>query len=139
MTNLRAFYNDFCSAANETVAHLWRYEEFETKFGVRREMQFIGQTALLMQLPDDTLSLLVAQTQEHRVYKHVAYMLSYLVGTQKLKMQIHGQALQAITRIEGIDIEYEATTGTLEREDWRGNIKEYDFSRIKGVILSRKQ
>ncbi len=144
MSNLRAFNDYFQEHADQTVRHLWKYAEYETKFGNRSEIQFIGQTAVLIETPpEDRLEFMVIQTQEHRVYKHASYLLSMLADylltpeRRELNVKLYGQGFQAFVHVNNVKVEPLNAHGTIERVNRFGDHLEQEVLKINGVRLTR--
>lgn len=140
--NLRSFFNHFSTHADASVIPLWKYAEFETKFGDRRELQFIGQSAIVIETPDNKLEFMTIQTQEHRVYKHAGYLMSllapfYLDHNTHIDIKLYGHAFQAFTSVNNVKVEPINAEGVIERRDRFGNLSEKEVIHISSVRLSR--
>lgn len=143
--NLRACYNDFQAKSDSNIGHLWKYAEFETKLGIRREVSFIGGSVIVQEVPPhDDLSVIVIQTSENRVYKHAAYFLSFVADSflqgqvQQLNVRTYGQAYQAFIGVNTFSVEPVVATGTLEHQDRFGNLSEREKSHVNAVLIKRK-
>jgi hypothetical protein len=147
-TNLRNFFNHFLEHADQTTAHLWKYTEYETKFGYRRELALFS-SAMIIESPSAQgpaeYSLLVIDTQEQRLYQHMSYLLYYfapyyLAEHEQIEVRLHGNSYQAIVTLEPkghFEVESVTATGTLEKIDRFGNSKEVEKSRVNKVRFSR--
>lgn len=144
MSNLKAFFNNFHAHAPDAIKPLWKYAEYETKFGDRREIQFIGQSAMVIETPPDYhLDFLTIQTQEIRVYKHAGYLLAalaefYLQGeTTSLHVKLYGQGYQAFMYVNSVRVEALTADGMVERVNRFGQPMEQPVSKINGVRVTR--
>jgi hypothetical protein len=146
--NLRNFFNHFREHGDvATVAH-WKFDQYETKFGDRREISLFS-SAMIIETPLPTsgpeFSMLVIDTQEQRLYKHMAYLLhyfaSYMLEEQEVvDVRMFGNSYQAVLCLERpqpFEIDAVYATGTLERVDRHGNFREVEKSRINKVRFSR--
>jgi len=143
-TNLSSFFNHFSTVADPQVIPLWRYDEFDTKYGTRRELHFVGQAALLTETAEDRLEFVAIQTQEFRVYKHAGYMLAllaefYLDERPSVDIKLYGQAFQAFMTVNNVNVEPITADGTVEHRDRFGNLSEKQVSKITAVHLTRIQ
>jgi hypothetical protein len=143
--NLRACYNDFKSKSESAVSQLWRYAEFETSVGLRREVSFVGGSVIVQETPpNNELSVIVIHTSETRVYKHAAYFLAFVADSflqgevQQLTVRTFGQAYQAFIGVNTFSVEAVVATGTLEHEDRFGTRSEREKSHVNAVIIKRK-
>jgi hypothetical protein len=146
--NLRAFFNHFTEHADQVTAHLWKYTEYETKFGDRRELALFS-SAMIIETPTTDygveFSMLVIDTQEQRLYKHMAYLLHYfapfyLAEKEQVDVRLYGNSYQAVLALnqqEPFKYEGVTATGTLERVDRFGHSREVERSHINRVRFSR--
>lgn len=146
--NLRSFFNHFNEHADQQTAHLWKYSEYETKFGDRREMALFS-SAMIIETPmtqgDPEFSMLVIDTREQRLYKHMAYLLHYFASymlseKEQIDVRVYGNSYQAVLALDSqqpFRIESITATGTLERVDRFGNSREVEKTRINKVQFSR--
>lgn len=147
-TNLRNFFNHFTEHADQTTAHLWKYTEYETKFGDRRELALFS-SAMIIESPTAAgpaeFSMLVIDTHEQRLYQHMSYLLYYfapyyLAEHEQIEVRLHSNSYQAILTLDPkghFDVDAVTATGTLEKVDRFGNSKEVEKTRINKVRFSR--
>lgn len=142
--SLRSFYNYFYANADDAVKPMWKYAEYETKLGIRREIQFIGQAALLLEVPPtDELQFLTIQTQEHRIYRHGTYMLTmladyYLMDQSYVDIKVYGQGYQSFTGIKDFVVEAITAEGTVPRVTRFGTEAELSIKKITGVHITKR-
>lgn len=145
MQTLRAFFNHLHANAGNSVRSLWKYSSYDTSLGTREEVAFIGSAIILQMVPPrQELSLLVAQTQETRVYKHAAYLMSiacpfFLEEAEQLKIAVYGQGFQGFVGVNNVDVRAYNAEGIVERIDRFGQSHEHSITRIAGVTVTRKQ
>jgi hypothetical protein len=141
---LKEFFDHFETHADVSVRQLWRYENYETKFGNRQEMSFIGSSMILFELPEGSFDFMVIQTQEVRIYKHASYMLSLFAeyalkdDDKPIEVRLYGQGYQPFVGVHNAKVEPLNAIGTVIRETMFGEQKEHVVSRIDRVRLSRK-
>jgi hypothetical protein len=145
--NLRGFFNEFRNKAEKPTAGLWKYQEYETKLGYRRELSLVS-SAMLIETPtvdSSEFSILVIDTQERRLYLHMAYLLHYFalyqLDTQEtVEAWLRGNALQSVKVLDPkahFNVETIDQKGTLEKIDRFGNSKEAERTFINKVRFSR--
>lgn len=146
--NLRNFFSHFVEHADQTTAHLWKYTEYETKFGDRRELSLFS-SAMIIEAPTvlgpPEYSMLVIDTQEQRLYQHMSYLMYYfapyyLTEREQIEVRLHGNSYQAVLTLDPkgyFEVNSVTATGTLEKVDRFGNSKEVEKSRINKVRFSR--
>lgn len=142
---IKQFFDHFQTAADTNVRQLWKYHEYETKFGNREEMQFIGSAAILIEMPDHRFEFLCLQTLEPRIYKHASYMLSMFAdhvmsneGMETFEVRLHGNGFQAFVGVNNVKVEALNAEGTVVRQTMFGEPREHVVVRIDGVRLSIK-
>jgi hypothetical protein len=156
---LKEFFEYFQETADHSTKQCWKFNQYETKFGNRQEIQFIGSAALLIELPDDKLApalphgpfeFLIIQTRETRIYKHAAYLLQLFADytlrerekagwTPTFDVKLHGNGFQAFVGVDCAKIEAINATGLVPRETMFGEMKEHQVTSIIGVRVSKKE
>ncbi len=145
MRLLSEFYAEFMDryAHVEDIGKLWHLNTYDTKFGVRQEVSFIGKYITFIQMPANLgLSLLVQQTNVGRVYTQAGFLMqeamTYLTEDQEsVYVSIHGQAFQAFINLRKLSVEQVRTDGTIEGVDRFGIPKDVPLNKIVGVRVSR--
>jgi hypothetical protein len=144
--NLRSFFNDFHAKSESAVRQLWKYSEFETKLGLRREVSFIGGCVVIQETPpNNELSVLVMQVSDTRVYRHAAYALTFLLDDyltgdlESLTIRLYGHAYQAFVPVNSFDVKPVQGLGTIETVDRFGNPREKELARVHAVTIKRKE
>lgn len=144
MLTLQSFYKHFQANADDSVRPLWKYTQYETKFGDRREIQFIGASLILLETPPDSrMEFMAMQTQDSRVYRHGAYLISvladYFLTEDKpvLSIRLAGQGYQAMLGIRNVKVEAVTADGTIEGVNRFGDPVDRSVTKINGVRLSR--
>lgn len=139
---LKEFYAQVVES-DESIASLWSFDEYETKFGTREELVFAGKGIILSRLPSGDFSLLIIQVQEPKVYQHARYLIQALLyQVETLELKLYGSAYQAIfllQQIEEIEVEQVFAKGTLEHVDRFNNHSEREVSSLVGVRLSKRK
>jgi hypothetical protein len=144
MPTLRSFYDGFQAKTEPAVRQLWKYSEFETKMGPRREITFIGGAVVIQETPPtDELSVLVMPVTDTRVFKHTAYLLAFLADSYlandvpQLQVRLYGQAYQAFVPVNTFDVQPVTGVGTIEHVDRFGNSSEKELARTHAVLVKR--
>lgn len=128
---------------NKNVGSVWHFNAYDTKFGSRQEISFVGHYITFIQMPVNlSLSLLVQHTTDTRVYKQAAFLMheamSYMtVDNENIYVSLHGQAYQAFTNMPDMYIEQVKAEGTIEGTDRFGNPKDIVLSKTVGVRVSK--
>jgi hypothetical protein len=140
MATLRSFFNHFATVADPCTTPLWRYEEFETPDGVRREMHFVGQAASITEI-GNRLEFEAVDTQEYRVYKHAGHLMEmlaeyYLDYFSYVVVHIYGHAFQAFLSVNKVKVE-PYNDHAIEVGDSFGNFSAEQVQNIKTVRLLR--
>jgi hypothetical protein len=146
MHSLHDFYEYFHSTNDKAIHGLWKYSVYETKLGNREEISFVGSAVVLQSVPPTgQLSLLIAQTTDHRVYRHAAYLMSFACPyflenhpDGKMRIEVFGQGFQGFIGVVNVDVKAYNAEGVVERIDRFGNSKEHSITRITAVDVTHK-
>jgi hypothetical protein len=139
------FYAHFEASADSTLKQLWRYEEFDTKFGPRRELRFVGDSLIFIEIPPNgALQFMAMQTKDVRLYRHGQNMLHsiadfYLQNAPSLQVRVFGLAYQSIVGLSGFHVETLNSVGHIAGTDRFGNLTEIEVKSIAYVTLSKEK
>lgn len=146
---LKDFFEHFQEQADKSVRHCWKFNDYETKFGNRQEIQFIGSAMILIELPTGEYEFVTMQTQEVRIYKHGAYMLSLFADyvlthrqpdePQSFEVRVYGSGFQPFVGVNNVKVEAINSSGTVARASMFGDIREHVMTHIDRVRLSKKE
>jgi hypothetical protein len=146
---LNEFFEHFQALADTCVKHCWKFSEYETKFGNRQEIAFIGSAMVLIELPNGELEFITTQTQEVRIYKHGSYMLSIFADyalsrklpddLQAIEIRVYGNGFQPFVGVNNVKVEAINASGTVARQSMFGDMREHVMTHIDRVRLSKKE
>lgn len=144
---LKDFFESFQTKADKAVSQCWKFHEYETKFGEREEIQFIGSAMILIELPTNQFEFVTMQTQEVRIYKHGAYMLSFFADyvfankpeETSFEVRVYGSGFQPFVGVNNVKVEAINASGTVARASMFGDMREHVMTHIDRVRLSRKE
>lgn len=147
---LRCFFNDLPHlGVDQELLKLWTYEAREVGDITYRELRLVGSSAIIQESSDKFgFSVIVMQTQEHRVYQHVAFMLSHLLryfvrGTKVLHLQFLGLAYQSFMVLDtdamGFHVDLTKLEGMLEIVNRHGQPQDREISKITGALIKLKR
>lgn len=146
---LKEFFDHFYAQADNGLRQCWKFHEYETKFGSRKEVQFVGSAVILMELPDESFEFLVIRTKETRIYKHASYLLSMFSEfvlserakhslPEQFQVKLHGSGFQPFVGVNNVQVDPINASGTIAQQSVLGGWKEHEVTQIVGVQISKK-
>ncbi len=141
--SLQSFFAHFEAVADEQVRPIWRYTEFETKLGIRREIRSLGESLIFLEVPPSgDLQFMAMHTKDLRVYEHGAHMLTllanfYLERTDCLRLRLFGPAYQSVLALKGFTVVPGVASGNIESRDRRGNLADVELQYINSVTITK--